>query len=284
MQVIQSASRTHSKDPTEDGTELELFPLKLTICSCDHLGRIGNKEKVVLYSRLSTANDILTDLFSERLMEQNVFEKEKNREIDREKRSAEERGRERGDERAPSRDESDHANEVKNGNENESSSSVDKRSRTLSIGDNESGTEEFHLSDVRLWNISSSVLADQNILQLHMTLLDSGIIDGQKLLLECVVKGTDGETMCWPRGKLIENGQVDGANGIHGEGRVISIIPDRPGDPAKSVRINSGKTGLDNLGNTCYMNCSLQALLHTEPLMEYFLSQGHHKDLNVLNK
>ena len=50
------------------------------------------------------------------------------------------------------------------------------------------------------------------------------------------------------------------------------------------IKINNGKTGLDNLGNTCYMNCSLQALLHTEPLAEYFLSQSHHKDLNVLNR
>ena len=283
--MIPSSSKTTPKGSNEEGTELELFPLKLTICSCDNSGRIGNKEKTILVSRLSTANDILTDLFSERLMEQNVFEKEKNRELAREKRSAEERGRERGVVGDPYGSENRHENELKNENENENekSSSVNKRSRALSIGDNERGTEEFHLSDVRLWNISTSVLADQNILQSHATLLDSGIIDGQKLLLECVLKGTDGEMMCWPRGKMIENGQIDGSNGIT-EGRVISIIPDRAGDPAKSVRINNGKTGLDNLGNTCYMNCSLQALLHTEPLMEYFLSQAHHKDLNVLNK
>ena len=38
-----------------------------------------------------------------------------------------------------------------------------------------------------------------------------------------------------------------------------------------------GHTGLDNLGNTCYLNSSLQALLRTEPLVDYFLSQSYLK-------
>jgi hypothetical protein len=47
---------------------------------------------------------------------------------------------------------------------------------------------------------------------------------------------------------------------------------------------NKGLVGMDNLGNTCYMNACLQALLHTPLLLEYFLSQCYIDDININNK
>jgi ubiquitin C-terminal hydrolase len=45
-----------------------------------------------------------------------------------------------------------------------------------------------------------------------------------------------------------------------------------------------GNTGLLNIGNSCYLNSSLQCLVHCHPLVSYFLSDRFHPDLNPTNK
>ena len=45
----------------------------------------------------------------------------------------------------------------------------------------------------------------------------------------------------------------------------------------------TGLVGMSNLGNTCYLNASVQCLSHTMPLSEYFLHQRWKKDVNRRN-
>lgn len=49
------------------------------------------------------------------------------------------------------------------------------------------------------------------------------------------------------------------------------------------LKPSKGMTGLNNLGNTCYMNSALQCLVHIPELRDYFLFNGYESEINVEN-
>ncbi|XP_018105104.1 ubiquitin carboxyl-terminal hydrolase 32 isoform X1 [Xenopus laevis] len=111
--------------------------------------------------------------------------------------------------------------------------------------------------DMRLWLYNS---------ENYLTLLDDEdhtleglkIQDEQHLVIE--VRNKD---MSWPE--------------------EMSFIANSSKIDRHKVPTEKGATGLSNLGNTCFMNSSIQCVSNTQPLTKYFISGRHLYELNRAN-
>lgn len=112
--------------------------------------------------------------------------------------------------------------------------------------------------DMRLWHYRD----DANMVLIEdeeATLEELGICDDDQVLIE--VRNKD---LTWPE----EIGSL--------------AIP--PNDRCKqSVPTEKGATGLNNLGNTCFMNAALQCVSNTRILTRYFINNYHLYELNRTN-
>ncbi|XP_055004073.1 ubiquitin carboxyl-terminal hydrolase 32 isoform X2 [Boleophthalmus pectinirostris] len=111
--------------------------------------------------------------------------------------------------------------------------------------------------DMRLWLYNSenylTLLDDED----H-TLESLKIHDEQQLVIE--VRNKD---MSWPE--------------------EMSFIANSSKMDRHKVPTEKGATGLSNLGNTCFMNSSIQCVSNTKPLTDYFISGTHLYELNRTN-
>ncbi|CAL1537349.1 unnamed protein product, partial [Lymnaea stagnalis] len=114
----------------------------------------------------------------------------------------------------------------------------------------------LYREDIQLWKVNAK--DDQNLLLLEdedKTVEEYDIEDQQQILLE--VRNKD---LTWPE--------------------EMSQLAKNKTPKKDDVPTREGATGLNNLGNTCFMNAALQCVSNTRPLTQYFLGSLHLFELN----
>ena len=160
----------------------------------------------------------------------------------------------------------------------------------------------------------SAVVTDA-VLALDMAFGETVVVTGASLLLEVMKEdGTwprQGNVTPTPSDASIDEAKEDSKSDDEGPQEVVidgknkappGRLSDRKRKPGKhksnsptympspssvSMTVNGevsvGEVGLSNLGNTCYMNATIQALSHTPILRQYFTSKKYLKDVNTAN-